>query len=285
MTKFLKNRYTDKNNLKNKIKKNKNKKNKSSVSRNGLLKNPRQVKSRIRTYGRGFCCDEIITTCIFFFFFFINTTSYRFTPIGVASVICDKIIKVDQLRDTLLKLIMFIGTTVGGFLFYQLIVVQLIYFVIVRKSPWSYYVSLGPALATAFATASKWDTGAVKIWLTYWRIHNDSQTFFIFWNWGGSDRPSQSPKLVFKRKKRRKKLIKLTTFLSAPVIWISNFFFRPHSRVTSAQFGNRCDVWQLLWRIVFVRRRIRLKYYVFCGQNFGNLKFPPKLFEHNHTRV
>jgi len=79
----------------------------------------------------------------------------RFTPIGVASVICGKIITLAQLTTTLVQLSLFIATTVGGFLFYQLIVIQVIYFVIVKKSPWPYYVSLGPALATAFATASK----------------------------------------------------------------------------------------------------------------------------------
>lgn len=81
----------------------------------------------------------------------------RFTPIGVASVICGKIITIADLATTLVQLSLFIMTTVGGFLFYQLVVLQLIYFFVLKKSPWPYYVSLGPALATAFATASKWD--------------------------------------------------------------------------------------------------------------------------------
>jgi len=78
-----------------------------------------------------------------------------FTPIGVASVICGKIISLGDLSTTLIQLGLFMVTTIGGFLFYQLIVLQVIYFVIVRKSPWPYYLQLGPALATAFATASK----------------------------------------------------------------------------------------------------------------------------------
>ncbi|XP_050526465.1 excitatory amino acid transporter 2 isoform X2 [Daktulosphaira vitifoliae] len=85
----------------------------------------------------------------------ILTGVIRFTPIGVASVICGKIITLADLYGTLIQLSLFIMTTVGGFLFYQLIVLQLIYFFIIKKSPWSYYISLGPALATAFATASK----------------------------------------------------------------------------------------------------------------------------------
>lgn len=79
----------------------------------------------------------------------------RFTPIGVASVICGKIITLNDLTGTLFMLGYFILTTVGGFLFYQLVVIQIIYIIIVKKSPWQYYSSLGPALATAFATASK----------------------------------------------------------------------------------------------------------------------------------
>ncbi|XP_050428088.1 excitatory amino acid transporter isoform X2 [Adelges cooleyi] len=78
-----------------------------------------------------------------------------FTPVGVASVIAGKIITLADLYGTLIQLSLFIMTTVGGFLFYQLVVLQLIYFFIIKKSPWPYYVSLGPALATAFATASK----------------------------------------------------------------------------------------------------------------------------------
>ncbi|XP_025420081.1 excitatory amino acid transporter 2 isoform X2 [Sipha flava] len=78
-----------------------------------------------------------------------------FTPIGVASVICGKIITIVDLTTTLVQLSLFIMTTIGGFLFYQLVIVQFIYFIIIKESPWSYYLSLGPALATAFATASK----------------------------------------------------------------------------------------------------------------------------------
>lgn len=77
------------------------------------------------------------------------------TPIGVASIICGKIVSVPNLLQTLHQLSFFILGTVGGFLFYQLIVVQLIYFAIIRKNPFTYYFQLMPAIATAFSTASK----------------------------------------------------------------------------------------------------------------------------------
>jgi Na+/H+-dicarboxylate symporter len=43
----------------------------------------------------------------------------------------------------------------GGVLLYQLVFLQLIYLVFVRKNPFKYYATFGPSIITAFATASK----------------------------------------------------------------------------------------------------------------------------------
>uniref|UniRef100_A0A8D8QCT6 Amino acid transporter n=1 Tax=Cacopsylla melanoneura TaxID=428564 RepID=A0A8D8QCT6_9HEMI len=78
-----------------------------------------------------------------------------FTPIGVGSIICGKIISVSNLGMALEQLSLFIVCTVGGFLIYQLIICQLIYFFILKKNPFEYYAKFTPAILTAFATASK----------------------------------------------------------------------------------------------------------------------------------
>ncbi|KAI5751902.1 hypothetical protein M8J77_011930 [Diaphorina citri] len=78
-----------------------------------------------------------------------------FTPIGVGSVICGKIISIANIGLALHQLSLFILCTVGGFLIYQLIISQLIYFIIIRKNPYEYYYKFSSAIITAFATASK----------------------------------------------------------------------------------------------------------------------------------
>ncbi|KAK9508080.1 hypothetical protein O3M35_007822 [Rhynocoris fuscipes] len=78
-----------------------------------------------------------------------------FTPIGVGSVICGKIISLAQLSNTLTQLSWFIITIAAGIAIYQFFILQMIYYIFVRKNPFTYYFSFGPSLVTAFATASK----------------------------------------------------------------------------------------------------------------------------------
>ncbi|KAF6208181.1 hypothetical protein GE061_016633 [Apolygus lucorum] len=78
-----------------------------------------------------------------------------FTPVGVGSIICGKIISLGQLSQTLTQLSWFILAVAIGFGIYQFIIIQCIYFFFVRKNPFKYYGSFGPAILTAFATASK----------------------------------------------------------------------------------------------------------------------------------
>lgn len=81
--------------------------------------------------------------------------SHRFTPLGVGSVICGKIISIADIAVALQQLSLFILCTVGGFLIYQLIISQLIYFFILKRNPYEFYYQFTPAIVTAFATASK----------------------------------------------------------------------------------------------------------------------------------
>ncbi|XP_073989458.1 excitatory amino acid transporter 2 isoform X1 [Rhodnius prolixus] len=78
-----------------------------------------------------------------------------FTPVGVGSVICGKIISLGQLAHTLTQLSWFIITVAIGIIIYQFIILQIIYYIFVRKNPLKYYMSFGPSIVTAFATASK----------------------------------------------------------------------------------------------------------------------------------
>jgi len=76
------------------------------------------------------------------------------SPIGISSVICAKILSVGNLAQIMSQLGYFILTVVGGIFLYQFTVLQLIYFVFVRKNPFTFWLGLFQSWMTAFATAS-----------------------------------------------------------------------------------------------------------------------------------
>ncbi|XP_068141653.1 excitatory amino acid transporter isoform X1 [Drosophila tropicalis] len=76
------------------------------------------------------------------------------TPVGISSVIAGKILSVDNLSLVMAQLIWFIITVAIGVIIYQLVVMQAIYFVFVRRNPFKFYAGLIQAMLTAFATAS-----------------------------------------------------------------------------------------------------------------------------------
>lgn len=76
------------------------------------------------------------------------------TPVGISSVIAGKILGVSDLRLVMSQLMWFIITVAIGVFFYQFIVMQLIYFIFVRRNPFKFYGGLIHAMLTAFATAS-----------------------------------------------------------------------------------------------------------------------------------
>lgn len=76
------------------------------------------------------------------------------TPIGISSVIAGKILSVSDIALVLSQLAWFIATVVLGVLIYQFIIMQLIYFMFIRKNPYKFYLGLVQGMLTAFATAS-----------------------------------------------------------------------------------------------------------------------------------
>ncbi|KAH8360941.1 hypothetical protein KR093_000534, partial [Drosophila rubida] len=76
------------------------------------------------------------------------------TPLGISSVIAGKILSVDNLSLVMAQLVWFIITVAVGVVIYQLLVMQAIYFVFVRRNPFKFYKGLIEPMLTAFATAS-----------------------------------------------------------------------------------------------------------------------------------
>lgn len=76
------------------------------------------------------------------------------TPVGISSIIAGKILSVENLASVMAQLIWFIITVAIGVFFYQWIIMQLIYFVFLRKNPFKFYYGLIHPMLTAAATAS-----------------------------------------------------------------------------------------------------------------------------------
>jgi len=76
------------------------------------------------------------------------------SPVGISSVICAKILAVEDLTSVMSQLGLFIITVCSGIFIYQFTILQAIYFVFVRKNPFKFWWGLFQAWMTAFATAS-----------------------------------------------------------------------------------------------------------------------------------
>merc|ERR1712131_163285 len=76
------------------------------------------------------------------------------SPVGIGSVICAKILGVQNLVSVMSQLAMFICTVCSGLFLYQFTFLQAIYFVFVRKNPFRFWCQLFQAWMTSFATAS-----------------------------------------------------------------------------------------------------------------------------------
>lgn len=77
-----------------------------------------------------------------------------FTPVGVSSIIAGKILEVDDVVQVMSQLGWFIATVTVGVLLYQLIVIQIIYFIFLKRNPYKFYWGLSQSMLTASATAS-----------------------------------------------------------------------------------------------------------------------------------
>lgn len=77
------------------------------------------------------------------------------SPFGISSIIAGKILDVENLNLIISQLLLFIITVALGVVLYQFIVLQLIYFLIIKKNPLKFYCQLIQPILYSFATASK----------------------------------------------------------------------------------------------------------------------------------
>ncbi|XP_048828078.1 excitatory amino acid transporter 2-like [Brienomyrus brachyistius] len=77
-----------------------------------------------------------------------------YSPLGIACLICGKIISIKDLEVVAQQLGMYMVTVVVGLIIHGAIFLPLIYFAIVRKNPYSFFMGIFQAWITALGTAS-----------------------------------------------------------------------------------------------------------------------------------
>ncbi|KAG7255016.1 hypothetical protein CRUP_014836 [Coryphaenoides rupestris] len=83
-----------------------------------------------------------------------ENNSNQYSPFGIACLICGKIISIDDLEVVARQLGMYMVTVIVGLLIHGAIFLPGIYFVIVRKNPFTFFMGIFQAWITALGTAS-----------------------------------------------------------------------------------------------------------------------------------
>uniref|UniRef100_A0A2C9JXI1 Amino acid transporter n=1 Tax=Biomphalaria glabrata TaxID=6526 RepID=A0A2C9JXI1_BIOGL len=100
---------------------------------------------------------------------------YRYSPFGIAFLIAAKIVEMEDFSVLLGKVGMYFITVLIGLFIHGSIVLPLIYFVLVRKNPYTFIYGISQALATAFGTSSSSATMPVTLKCLEHNNHVDSR--------------------------------------------------------------------------------------------------------------
>ncbi|OAF70993.1 hypothetical protein A3Q56_01256 [Intoshia linei] len=76
------------------------------------------------------------------------------SPIGIGSLIAEKLLVIPDLQSTMLKLGMYMLCIVLGLIFHGFIILPIIFFIFTRRNPLTYTKNMLQAIVTAFGTAS-----------------------------------------------------------------------------------------------------------------------------------
>lgn len=102
---------------------------------------------------------------------------YRFTPVGVASLIATVLAKTQNLHATFQQLAMFIVAAMLGLVLFMFVIIPLAYFILIRSSPCTFFFNLLRPLMITFATASSY---VVRPRCSHHRTYRSVSPFFFF---------------------------------------------------------------------------------------------------------
>ena len=97
---------------------------------------------------------------------------YRYSPIGICSLIAGKVASMENISDVLEKLGLYMATVITGLVIHAFIVLPLLYFIFTRRNPFKFILGMRAALLTAFGTSSRYKNyiGAIKYYLMFIKL-------------------------------------------------------------------------------------------------------------------
>lgn len=98
-------------------------------------------------------------------------STLRYSPLGIACLICGKIISIADLEVVAKQLGMYMITVIVGLLIHGGIFLPTIYFVIVRQNPFKFFMGVFQAWVTALGTASRYYE-RLDLFLTLASLHD-----------------------------------------------------------------------------------------------------------------
>ena len=85
----------------------------------------------------------------------LDIHSFRYSPIGIMSLIASKFAEMNNIAGTFSSLGLFMVTVITGILIHGLIVLPTLFFVITRQNPFKFMKGVTEAMMTAFGTDSR----------------------------------------------------------------------------------------------------------------------------------
>ena len=79
----------------------------------------------------------------------------RAAPIGIASMICGKVVEMEDVGSLLEMLGLFMATVICGLAFHALVVLPVMMLLLARRNPFKYAYGMSEAFATAFGVDSR----------------------------------------------------------------------------------------------------------------------------------
>lgn len=104
--------------------------------------------------------------------------SVRYSPFGIMCLIAGKILSLENLATTAEQLGMYMVTVITGLLIHACITLSLMFWVITRRNPATFFKGLLPAWITAIGTASRWDYLLPLMWTSYLDSIQEMETYF-----------------------------------------------------------------------------------------------------------
>lgn len=101
---------------------------------------------------------------------------HRYSPVGIASLICGKIAAIGDLEVVAQQLGMYMVTVMVGLMVHGGIVLPLIFFAVTRMNPFAFYSGIFQAWITALGTASRF----VRADAT--SVRTDSLCVFVYYH-------------------------------------------------------------------------------------------------------